>query len=497
MNDTSISRAPTMALYTYLKVLRRQWWLIALVTALALGAAGLYVKTATPKYAASMKIVVGQGRSLFTADASGAFQPFTQTMTDLLQSQVVARQTIQKRNLKLSPESLLGNLSVTSNPDTSVLQVTYEDTNARRAAAVLSTIGSVFSLLVDTELARRPVATSPGAPAVAQSQPISATVFDPAHAVSGQVSPHVKRTLIIALVLGLFGGVLLAFLRDGLSGRIRTEEEATEAFGAQVIAQLPPGVIGTKPSQVPYLPGKLSTRVTESIKLLAATLRFSNGQRESGVIVVTSARPEDGKSTIVAQLSTVLARSGRSVVAVEADVHRPALHRLLDVESPALGLTDVLDGDVQLTDALVAVPTAEGAAALVPARGRGGRRPVVEPRDPADVRGDLQLLPSGHRSADASELFSLGASGELVAQLRALSDYVLIDTPPVLMSGDSFPLMQVADLVLVVCRQSHTSRDEARAVQARLKSLGVKSFSVVFTESSDAQRLNYGYSYAD
>jgi receptor protein-tyrosine kinase len=518
MNDVEQGGPARATLQHYLQILRRQWWVTALVVTAALAAALIYVETATPQYKASMKIVVGQGQALFSADASGAVQPFTQTMTDLLQSDIVARRTIGLRRMDMTPQQLLDRLSVTSNPDTSVLQVSYQDPDRATARAVLTTLGNVFVTLVDEQQAGRSAAAarlnsggtsaSSATPASSTtpsstttndarraSEPVSATVFDPAHAVPGQASPHVKRTLALALVLGLVGGLLLAFLRDALSGRIRSEDEAEQAFGAPVLAPLPVGVLGTKPSQVAFLPAKLGERVGESVQLLAASLRFAPGQ-SGGTVVVTSARPEDGKSSVVAHLATALARSGAWVVAVEADVHRPSLHRLLDVRAAGPGLTEVLRGDISAEDALLHVRVEQSAEALVSAT------PEPEaPRGPtaaAATRDDrmvsrLGLLPAGVRDDNYIESLTLGTVGELVASLRELGDYVIVDTPPVLLSGDAFPLLQLADHVVVVCREDHTSRDEAKAVRARLESLGITRYSLVLTDSSEAQQRAYGY----
>jgi succinoglycan biosynthesis transport protein ExoP len=497
--ETSPSRS---TLHAYLGVLRRQWWLTALVALVAVLAGAIYTLAATPQYGASMKVVVGQGRALFGADVSGAVQPFTQTMTDLLQSDVVARQTIQRRHLTITPEQLLNRLSVTSNPDTSVLKLTYRDTDPKRAVATLGTVGDVFTNLVDARQGTSPqdAATTTTPNRTSATEPVTATVFDPAHALPGKVSPHTKRTLVLSLLLGLIAGTLLAFLRDALSGRLRNQQEAHQAFDAEVLSALPPGVLGTKPSQVPFLPAPLSGQVAESVQLLAASLRFSGDQRdgrEGGVVVVTSARPEDGKSTVVAHLSAALARAGAWVVAVEADLHRPTLHRLLEVTADRPGLTDVLSEAASLDDVLVPVLVVESAPVAVSAKAQSRAARSTELTAGSSSESRLELLPAGSGHPHPAELLSLGTTAELVAELREAGDYVVVDTPPVLLSGDSFPLLQVADRVIVVCREGHTTREEAQAVRSRLKSLGVRNIAVVVTNSSEAQHHSYGYAYAD
>src|SRR5207248_567648 len=150
--------------------------------------------------------------------------------------------------------------------------------------------------------------------APASSQPVSVVIFDPAHADSGRVSPKTMRTLLIAGVLGLVAGLLLAFLRDALSGKLRNEEEAEATYGAPVIGALPRGTLGLGRAQVPALAPKVAGRIGESFDMLTARLRYSTGL-ERGVILVTGARPEDGKSTVAGHLADVIASSGKEVIA--------------------------------------------------------------------------------------------------------------------------------------------------------------------------------------
>jgi len=493
------------ALRRYAIVLRRQWWLIAVVVVLAFGSSVAYVAHKQSVYGAQMKIVVGQGQALFVPDVSNAVQPFTQTMTDLIQSNVVAQQTITRLHLNIKPNVLIGHLSVSSPPEASVLQLTYEDTNPLRAREVLATIGQVFAELVDNRLGGRGAkatskSTGAGAAAEAVSAPVSATVFDPAHLLPGRLSPKPGRTYLIAIVLGVIAGVLLAFLRDALTSRIRNEEEAHEAFQAPVVGSLPPGTIGTTPAQVPLMPPKLSLRMSESMQVLAATLRYAGSRTENGVILITSAQPEEGKSTVSAQVSTIIAQSGYSVVTVDADLRRPSLHRFFGLESGSSGVGDVLAGEVALADVLISTsvtPTDTESDSFALARGGATRRTervsVRQPSPSAGNPAELLLLPAGTPHHNPAQVLSLGGLAQLIAQLREVADYVVIDTPPLLISGDAFPLVQLADLVVVVCREGTATREHARALRERLATLGVSEFSVVLTEAAAAQRTSYGY----
>jgi len=501
MNDEILDPSPSRStLRSYLRILRRQWWVPLIVTIAAVAAAVVYTERATPEYSASMKIVIGQGQALFGADASGAFQPFTQTMTDLLRSNVVARQTIRLRGLDDSPQELLDRVSVTTNPDTSVLQVSVRSTDRAEAISTLDAMGGVFVSLIDENLSQRDAQDPSGATgsvgalspdAAARAAAVSATVFDPAHGDPDPVSPHGKRSIIFALLLGLLAGVLLAFLRDALSNNIRGDHEAADALGTAILASLPPGALGTRPSEIAFLPPRLAQRVSESVQLMAASLRYAGSElADGGVVVVTSARPGDGKTSVVAFLSAALADAGASVAAVEADLHRPALHRMLGLEPTDVGLTDVLSGRARIEDALIDVNLPASEAHAV-AASRGGFPGGMAPRPPR-----LEFLGAGTRHRAPAELLTLGSAGAALTALRELDEWVIVDTPPVLLSGDPFPLLRLADHVIVVCRAGQTTRDEAQAVRTRLASVGVKHHSVVMTESSDAVHRSYGYSTA-
>src|SRR4051794_31116659 len=117
----------------YTSVLRRQWWVIALVTLIALVAAAFYVERATPVYSASSKVVVGQGQSLFNPALSVDATAVTSTISSLLQSNVVAETAIKQLGLNTTPTALLSNLGVSAQPAGAVIDVSYDDTDKARA----------------------------------------------------------------------------------------------------------------------------------------------------------------------------------------------------------------------------------------------------------------------------------------------------------------------------------------------------------------------------
>lgn len=495
------------SLERYSGVLKRQWWVTLLITVVAVAAAVIYVERATPVYSASAKIVVGQEQTLFNPALSVNYQAFTSTISSLLQSNVVAEETIQQVGLHTTPTHLLSNLNVSAQPDGAVIQISYNDPDRARAVRVLSALGSIFTALVNTKLAGHSTAT-PGTTASPSAQPVSAVIFDPSHADPGLVSPHRARSVAIALVLGLVGGLVLAFLRDALSSTVTSEDEVEALYGATSLGSLPRGALGLGVFQVSALPRKLNVRLSEAVKMVAARLRYSSSL-EQGVIVITSARPEDGKSTVAAHLAAEFASAGKDVIAVEADLHRPALHRLLDLEPGHPGITDLLASNAALVTNLVTIGMPDVVSAEAPSKSLRRRRrdsdahrgAVVEEvgeelgEELASRSGRLRFLAAGGRLGprNAGHALSLGNASSLVMRLRSLADYVIVDTPPLLLSGDAYPLLQLADAVVIVSRRGTGRAHEIKRTAEILDSLGVSKRSVIFTESTAAEREYYSY----
>ena len=478
MPDTSL------AFQDYLQLLRRRLWIILLTVALAIGAAISITALQDPVYRASEKMVVGQNQGLVDARFTNSIQSFTQTMTTLLESEVVASTVINNLNLDISPRKLLNRLQVSSRPDSAVLEVTYDATSREEAVLVLDEVGKVFTNLVDERLATG-----------SSEIPITATVFDPAHLEPDQVSPKPVRTLIIAGVLGLALGLILAFAAEALDERIRGRRDAEEWFGAPVIGALPKGLRGKPPFGLRGQAGPPRHDFLEALQLLRANLEFSDRGMSGPLAVVTSAVPEEGKSTVVANLGVALALAGHDVVCVEGDLRRPRLPFYLGLATRGPGLAEVLEGRAELDDVLEEVPLN-----LAPSRNgnrngntslrRGSSASVASTSNTSRAR--LRVIMAGTPMSNPADVLTGDRVADLVDELRASADYIIFDTPPILLVGDAFPIVRLADTVIVVAREGRTNKSTAEAVKATLEGLGVVKASVVLTDSR-GELGGYGY----
>jgi Mrp family chromosome partitioning ATPase len=455
-------------------------WLLIVVPLCSLAATYLVVSEQAPVYRATMKVVVAQAGG--TAQADIGSQKLSQTMSNLLESDVVAGEVIDRLDLNTTPEKLLKDLKVSFKPDSSVLDVSFDSKDKRAAVAVLADISTVFQQLVDQKLGVRS-----GRLREQQALPvIIATVFDPPHLQPEKVSPKPARTLAFAGALGLAAGLLLAFAREGLDARIRDRSQAERLFGAPVVGSLPKGAVGKPP---PEVDGQINLGVVDAMRVLSANLQFSQTGALGSTVLVTSAQNSEGKTTVAANLAAELASSGRSVIIVDTDMRRPRLHEHLGLEPDGQGLTEVMSGlvplDQTLEDVDLVVPSLNG-------RGRFRRESNVEADQAlAPGAGSLRALKVGKQPQNPASVLTPDATRLLLEELTSRADYVIVDAPPLLGLADSYPLVLQMDNVLVVARLQRTTKERARSVRSTLESLGVRRVAVVLTDAP----VRDGYSY--
>jgi capsular polysaccharide biosynthesis protein/Mrp family chromosome partitioning ATPase len=461
-------------LQQYLNILRRQLALVIMVPLIAIAAANALVEAKDPVYRASMALVAGE--------PSGGQRPpnlattsVTRTYTTLLEGDYVSRNVIRRLKLDITGKEFSKKLKVEVLPDTSVLQVTYESTDAKQALAVVTEISRLFERRLGQSLGVASGAT--GLPPTGSFELI-VREFDPPHVQSDVVAPSRVTTLVLAGIAGLVLGLMLAVARDSLDFRIRGGKNAEEWFGAPVVGALPERRGGPLLAAAGKRTSRRDEPHAQSLELLRARLQFSQMGIGGPTILVTSARQKDGKSSVTASLGIALARADTRVICVEADVRRPTLLPYLGVERPdGPGLVELLQGSARLEDALVEVD------ALAAVKDRDAAAEGNDWHGVVDPTSRLQVLPAGDTSGSFSGLFTASALTSLIARLQERADYVVFDSPP-LMVADSFALARHADSVLVVARRGRTTREQAEWARETLEGLGVDKVSVVLTNAA-------------
>jgi capsular exopolysaccharide synthesis family protein len=478
MNEWTTEEAG-FGLRRYVEVAWRRKLIVFAVILAAIGAAAAASVAVEPVYRAEMKLVVGQGGEVLLDPTQSASIPrFTATMGELVESRVVAERVITNLDLTETSKGLLGKISVSSNPDTAVLDVRVDDGDPERARQIAAEIGRVFPQLVEETFGNRttttPTTTTPTDQQ--QQQPVTppvapvVAVFDPAQASSTPISPRPVRNVVLAGVLGLVLGLLAAFLADYFDRTLRRREDVEQNFQAPVIGQVP---FQRKPSK-PAIDWTRFGEGAEAFRTLRANLQYLSVKRPIQTILLTSASAGQGKTTVSANLAIAIARSGSTAVVIEGDLRRPMLPAAFGVDGVGPGLTGVLVGTSDLDSAVIEVPLPVGASG--PA-GRG--------------EGRVWFLPSGPLPPNPPELLSSERMADLLDEVRTSYDYVIIDSPPLLPVADGLELARIVDGVILVVRRNRTTSDEAREVRDLVDRLGISLLGVVFTDSTPPASYYY------
>ena len=289
---------------------------------------------------------------------------------------------------------------------------------------------------------------------------------------------------MIGLFAGLVLAVFLAFLQDVLDTRIRSAEDIGRRLRVPLLARVPqlPRQIGR---QLAMLAPATPQLVASSEAYRIAKLNLSGILERTGAraIMFTSAANDEGTSQTVANLAIVLARSGKHVILVDANMRQPAQAEFFGLDNRQ-GLSDVLSGHGRLADTLTAVDVSRP-------------RDDVDPNVNGHVQTDgiLEVLPAGSPAADPAELLDTRTAGDLLAALRQRGDIVLVDSPAILPVTDAMVLASKVDAVVVISRARRASRPSVVALRRALDNCPAPALGFVFTADSSGRRNDYGGSY--
>ena len=253
---------------------------------------------------------------------------------------------------------------------------------------------------------------------------------------------------------------VVAVAIDTLDNKIYTEEDAVQATGLPVLTHVP--MLSGQSGQQLLISKADSSILLESFRMLRTQLSFIASYGHLKTLVLTSSQPGEGKSTVSANLAIALALNGKRVVLVDADLRRPRVHTIFEIERTK-GFTSVVSNLCSLEEAL----------------------------QDTEVEG-LQVLPSGPTPPNPAELLDSRAARDIIEQLKASVDYVIIDAPPALMLADAQIISTVADGVLLVLSCQEAKRGAVERTCELMAQTGVKIVGMVLNKFTEEQG-GYGY----
>lgn len=509
-----------MDLYSLLRPLRR-WWRLVLAGALLSGITSvIYLYQQPPTYVSRTTLIVGS--VMTNPNPSGAeislAQQLAYTYADVAQREPLRHATLQALGLEKLPYYTVQVL-----PNTQIIEIQVLASDPQASYVVASTLADQLILqgpagreqqaresFVETELAelqasitdtraeikakRQELTTLFSAREIDRTQSLiqslegklsslqanyaallattqqgaanTLAILEPAAIPIEPMDSDFALNVIIAVIFGctIAGGG--AYLIEFLDDTFKAASEVQEVLGAPVLTAVPRIVGEANASKLLIAPNS-PVHAMEAYRLLRVNLEFTAVDHVIKLLVVAGASVQDGKSLSAANLAVAYGRSGKQIILVDADLHRPTQQQLFKLANH-FGLTTALRSEEAALDSLLQTTSL----------------------------ATLRVLTAGPLPPNPAELLSSKRMQELLTQLKTLADLVIVDSPPLTTVTDGIVLATQADGVLMVVHAGKTRRTQVKRAYVILKQVKARLLGVVYngvTPRDSADQADYGY----
>lgn len=283
------------------------------------------------------------------------------------------------------------------------------------------------------------------------------------------IRPQPLQSTLLAAAVGLMLAAGIAFLVEYLDDTLKTPEDVERELNLRVIglvADMQPGEKknGNGQKVLLHVAEQPRSPVSEAFRTLRTNLEFSDVDRPLRVILVTSAGPAEGKSTVAANLAQVMSQGNKRVILLDADLRRPSIHRQFDIPNRT-GLSDVLRGKMTVAEA-------------VHRWSRNGSK-------------EMGIVTSGSLPPNPAELLGSEKMGLILDDIKKIADVVVIDSPPMLVA-DAQVLSSRVDGILFIIQPGSTHIDSARTTIELLSRVNARLLGVVMNRIPRNRGYYYG-----
>ncbi|MEO7197710.1 MAG: Wzz/FepE/Etk N-terminal domain-containing protein [Solirubrobacterales bacterium] len=481
----------------FIETIRASLGLVLAIVLLVTAAAIAYAVTADDVYEAQAKLLIspipatdtslsGLGLIRESSDPTLDIETAAQLVTTL----EVAEEAAAQLDTSDSPEDLLSDVRADPVGQSNIVAIVAKSPTAMGATDLANAFAAAV-ITVRTEALHRQVAQIlPQLNDQLESAPAGGLASDslaqqvaqlvtlgagpdptfrfetPATPPDNPIWPRPLLTILGGALLGLALASAIAFLLRALDPRLRREEQLREMYRLPILARIPKDRAAR--SNVPLRPGSVSAPTLEAYRTLRATLTSPRGKDKTRArsFLLTSPSPSEGKTSSALNLAAAMAMAGQHTVLIEADLRRPMVGEAVGF-SPPHGIAQVLQGEVEVEDALVQAP------------GFGA---------------NLELLITDRPDRASAELFGLGAGQTLIEEALTHADNVVVDSAPLTAVVDSLPLARQVDGVVIVVRIGKTNLRRIRELGELLAGNGITPVGFVVVETPrPTGELNYYY----
>jgi Mrp family chromosome partitioning ATPase/capsular polysaccharide biosynthesis protein len=492
-------------------------WLILIVVIGSTALAYAYSERQPDEFTSSTRLFVAPSQ----LDPGGIQAPApddrsTRNQATLVETRSVARAVARRLGFAGDPGELLGAIEVTPEQGSDFVLITATRGNPEEAANVANAFARAFirvrgiaqrkrirkaRVAAEQELAELdellPGEATPGARETLQSTirryqvmealPSGSTEqVDRALPSSARSAPDPRRNAAFAFGLSLVFAILAAYGLERFDRRLKHLGQVSPAYQTRLLAALPHASRRDRKRRL-----ALAEPFREVMRGLRTTLQLARLDDPIRTLLVTSAVKSEGKSTLVRNLALAYQESGLRVAVIECDLRRPALAKLMQVDSQP-GLTQVLLDEASLEDAVqMASVDSSAREAVAVAVGAEG-----ETNGGAEARGTISVLAGGGRLANPPTVLGADRMQWIIDSAREHYDIVIIDSSPLLPVADTLPLLAFVDGTVLVARLGVAKRTSARHVRELIDRVpGANLLGVVANDVPKAELRIGGYGY--
>ena len=463
---------------------RRRWILLTVIVALPL-AVYLYSEQLTKSYESSTVLQIqalGDASNVVTDSNSGGGAAGNASVARLAETTGVADEAA--RVLGVPDASLRGTIQGVADEDTGFITLTASFHTAEGAAEIANAAAKALNSTREKRGVARANKAIEGVQAdlrklsrsaedaterqqlsdklqrlrtLRAAQGSNAQVIEPATVPAEPVSPNPRRNAILAFILAILAGVGIVILVDRMDRRLRDADEVEKLVGVPLLAVI---------SKEAFPGGRPSKRHALAFQTLRDSLTYFNVDETLKTIAITSPLKGEGKTTVATNLAVSLARANKRVILVDADLRRPQVAARMGVDE-SHGLSSVLLG-ADLEETLQEV---------------------------APFGDRLRILPAGPKPPNPSELIGSKRMSALLQEMTELADVVVLDTTPLLVVSDVFPLLEQVSGTVGIARLDQTPREAVQRMVEITRTAGGRVFGMVATGAKGVSLRGYDYGY--
>ena len=296
-----------------------------------------------------------------------------------------------------------------------------------------------------------------------ESQRVNVWVTNKADIPETPVKPKIARNILLAMVLGLFGGVGLAFFLEYLDNTITDPERVQKRLGLSTLGIIERLELDDPKEVYKGILRHSQSAFAEGFRAIRAALLLSSAGQVPDKVLITSVNPSEGKTTASTNLSMALALANHKVLLIDADMRKPMVHKVLGIEN-SKGLSTYLAG---LDD-----------------------KPNIKKLDELS----LYILPSGPIPPNPSELLSSAKMEDLLTKALKQFEIIILDSAPILSASDAIVLSKLASGTIIVGKAGATTFDDLSKGLEHLKKVNAKILGMIVNDV-DPEKHPYYYSY--